>query len=73
MFFISFNGTDEYVHAATDSMSFNITSYSHGHISGNFSGQLTPLVTASSINNTHGAPGSVLITNGTFHNVSVFY
>jgi hypothetical protein len=73
MFFISFNGTDEYVHAATDSMSFNITSYSHGHISGNFSGQLTPLVTVGSINNTYGAPGSVLITNGTFQNVPVFY
>jgi hypothetical protein len=73
MFFISFNGTNEYVHAATDSMSFNITSYNHGHISGNFSGQLTPLVTASTINNIFGPPGSVLITKGTFQNVPVFY
>ena len=44
MFFISYNGTNEYVHAASDSMSFNITSYNNGHISGNFSGVLTPLI-----------------------------
>lgn len=71
MFFLSYNGTNEYVHVASDSMSFNITSYKNGHISGNFSGQLTPLVDAN--NNTFGAPGSVLITNGSFQNVPIFY
>jgi len=73
MFFISYNGTDEYVHAPSDSLSFNITSYNNGHISGNFSGVLTPLVTASTVNNIFGDPGSVLITNGFFKNVPVFY
>jgi hypothetical protein len=73
MFFISYNGTNEYVHAASDNMSFNITSYSNGHISGNFSGQLTPMITAGNPNNTYGTPGSVLITNGSFQNVPVFY
>jgi hypothetical protein len=73
MYFISYNGQDEYAHVPTDSMSFNITSYRNGLISGNFSGQLTPLVSASTINNTFGAPGSTLITNGTFQNVPVFY
>ena len=73
MYFISYNGQAEYAHAATDSMSFNITSYRNGLISGNFSGQLTPLVTASTINNIFGAPGSILITKGTFQNVPVFY
>jgi hypothetical protein len=73
MFFISYNGTNEYVHAPLDSMSFNITSYNNGHISGNFSGVLTPLITASTINNIFGDPGSVLITNGSFENVPVFY
>lgn len=73
MFITSYNGTNEYVHAASDSMSFNITSYNNGHISGNFSGLLTPLITASTINNIFGAPGSVLITNGSFQNVPVFY
>ncbi len=73
MFFISYNGTNEYVHAASDSMSFNITSYNNGHISGNFSGQLTPMITAGYPNNTYGALGSVLITNGSFQNVPVFY
>ena len=73
MFFISYNGTNEYVHAASDSMSFNITSCNNGHISGNFSGQLTPMITAGNPNNTYGALGSVLITNGSFQNVPVFY
>lgn len=72
-FMLSYNGEDEYVHVASDSVSFNITSYKAGHISGNFSGQLTPLVVASTINNTYGTPGSVLITNGSFQNVPVFY
>lgn len=71
MFFIDYNNTAEYVHAPSDSMSFNITSYNNGHISGNFSGVLTPLLDPN--NNTYGAPGSVLITNGSFKNVPVFY
>ena len=72
MFITSYNNTDEYIHAAADSMSFNITSYNKGLISGNFSGILTPLVTAG-ITNIYGAPSSVAITNGTFKNVPVFY
>jgi hypothetical protein len=72
-FMLSFNGTNEYVHVPSDSMSFNITSYKDGRISGNFSGQLTPMVVAGYPNNTYGAPGSVLVTNGSFQNVPVFY
>lgn len=72
-FMLSHNGTNEYVHVPSDSMSFNITSYKDGHISGNFSGQLTPLITPSNINNIYGPSGSVLITNGSFQNVPVFY
>jgi hypothetical protein len=71
MYFILYNGTNEFVHAPSDSMSFNITSYKNGHISGNFSGLLTPLLDPNT--NTYGASGSVLITNGTFQNVPVFY
>ena len=73
MFFIDYNNTAEYVHAPSDSMSFNITSYNNGHISGNFSGVLTPLITPGTTNNIFGDPGSVLITNGSFKNVPVFY
>jgi hypothetical protein len=73
MYFVSYNAQAEYVHGPTDSMSFNITSYKNGLISGNFSGQLTPLVTASTINNIFGVSGSTLITNGSFQNVPVFY
>lgn len=71
MFFIDYNNTNEYVHAPADSMCFNITSNNNGHISGNFSGALTPLLDPN--NNTYGDPGSVLITNGSFKNVPVFY
>lgn len=73
MFFIDYNGTNEYAYAASDSMSSNITSYNNGHISGNFSGVLTPLITASTINNIFGMPGSVSVTKGSFNNVPVFY
>jgi hypothetical protein len=73
MFFTDYNGTNEYVHAPSDSMRFNITSYNNGYISGNFSGVLTPLIIPSTFNNIFGTPGSVLITNGSFENVPVFY
>jgi hypothetical protein len=73
MYFISYNGQDEYAHAPSDSLSFNITSYKNGLISGNFSGQLTPLISAGNPNNIYGVSGSTLITNGSFKNVPVFY
>ena len=73
LFVLSYNGTDEFLHVPSDSISFNITSYSQGHISGNFSGRLTPMISAGNPNNTYGAPGSVLITKGSFKDVPVFY
>ena len=73
MFFLSYNGTDEFVHDPADSMSFNVTSYIKGHISGNFSGRLTPMVMAGYPTNTYGTPGSILITKGSFKDVPVFY
>lgn len=73
MFFISYNGQNEYVHFPSDNMSFNVTSYKNGLIGGNFSGQLTPMISAGNPYNTYGAAGSALITNGSFQNVPVFY
>jgi hypothetical protein len=73
IFVTTYNGQDEFVHVPTDSMSFNVTSYKNGLISGNFSGQLTPMISAGNPNNIYGTPGSVLITNGSFQNVPVFY
>jgi hypothetical protein len=35
--------------------------------------RLTPLIDAGAINNNYGSPGSILITNGVFENVPVFY
>lgn len=71
-FITDYNNSPSFVHNINDSMSFNITSYTNGHISGNFSGQLTPLISSGSTN-IWGTPGSVLITNGSFENVPVFY
>jgi|GraSoiStandDraft_4_1057263.scaffolds.fasta_scaffold376424_2 hypothetical protein len=63
-----------YVAGPTDNMNFNITSYKDGHISGNFTGQLS---TATSFQNypniSFGAFGGVVIKNGIFNNVPVFY
>ena len=73
MFILSYNGTDEFVHDPADSISFNVTSYSNGHISGNFSGRLTPMIMAGNPYNTYGNPGSILITKGSFKDVPVFY
>ena len=71
MFILAYNGQAEYAHDPADSISFNITSSSQGHISGNFSGKLTPLVIAGNPYNTYGAAGSIIITNGSFTNVPV--
>jgi hypothetical protein len=72
MFITDYNNHPSFVHYPGDNMNFNITSYSNGHISGNFSGQLTPLISAGNVD-IYGTPGSVLITNGSFENVPVFY
>ena len=66
-------GAAQYLYGPADYMSFTITSYANGHISGNFSGKLTPLVMAGNPNNYYGTPGSTLITNGSFNNVPVIY
>lgn len=72
MFFISNNNVNLFVNSPTDSMSFNVTSYENGHISGNFTGVLTPLKSAGVVD-IYGAPSSVHITEGSFKNVPVFY
>jgi hypothetical protein len=74
LYFINYNGINEYVHAPSDSMSLNITSYNNGRISGNFSGVLTPLhISNTASNDEYGTPSSVHITNGSFKNVPVIY
>jgi hypothetical protein len=73
IFVTDYNNTNEFVYAPSDSMSINITSYQNGHISGNFSGVLTPMIAAGNPYNTYGTPSSVPITNGSFKNVPVFY
>jgi len=69
---LSYNNTNAYTRYATDSMSVNITAYSNGRISGNFSGSLTPSIIEGAPT-IYGDPGSISITNGTFENVPVLY
>lgn len=57
-----------FVYYPTDYMNINVTSYENGHISGNFSGRLTPKP-----NDIWGNASSVSVTNGSFNNVPVFY
>jgi hypothetical protein len=69
----TFQGYPQYVFGPTDNMSFNITAYKDGHISGTFSGQLTPAISQGYYNNVYGTLGSVVIKNGSFTNVPVVY
>ena len=60
-----------YLNSAGDSVDLNITSYSNGYISGNFSFVLTPALSEGPT--IFGTPGSVIITNGVFQNMPVVY
>lgn len=73
MYVTTFEGRPQYVYGPTDNMNFTVTSYKDGHISGNFSGQLTPAIIQRFPDNIYGTPGSVVIKNGSFNNVPVFY
>ena len=64
----TFEGRPQYVYVATDYMDFNVTSFKDGHISGNFTGRLTPWT-----NPAYGQAGSVVITKGSFTNIPIFY
>ncbi|HEV7330673.1 MAG TPA: hypothetical protein VGN63_06515 [Flavisolibacter sp.] len=73
LFVTTFEGKPQYVYGPSDHMNFSVTSHKDGRISGKFSGQLTPAIVPGYPNNVYGTPGSVLIRNGSFDNVPVFY
>jgi hypothetical protein len=73
LFVTTFEGRPQYVYGPTDHMNINVTSHKNGRISGNFFGQLTPAIVPGYPNNVYGTLGSVLIRNGSFENVPVFY
>jgi len=68
MYVTDFQGAPLFVYNPTDIMSFDVTAYKDGHISGNFSGKLTPKP-----NDIYGVPSSVSIKNGSFNNVPIVY
>jgi hypothetical protein len=69
----NFPGTPNYVVYPTDDLTFNVTTYQNGHVSGNFAGHITPAISISTLYTTYGNPSSVSITNGSFNNVPIFY
>lgn len=73
IYVVSYPGTANYIAGPPDYMDVNVTSYKNGHISGNFSGRLSPLVYQGPYGNTYGTFGSVIIKNGSFNNVPVVY
>ncbi len=73
MYITTFEGRPQYIYNPGDNMNVNIISHKDGFISGNFSGKLTPMILAGNPNNIYGTPGSVVIKNGTFNNVPVYY
>jgi hypothetical protein len=73
LYILSYHNKPEYMAGPIDSISVNITSVKDGHISGNFSGLLSPWVGATINSNIYGTFGSVSITKGTFKNVPVIY
>ena len=69
----TFEGRAQYVYGPTDHMRFTVTSHKDGRISGTFSGQLTPVIRTGAINDEYGTFGSVVIRNGSFKDVPVYY
>jgi hypothetical protein len=67
-----FNQT-EFLHAPTDRISVNVSSHANGYISGTFSAVLTPMVDGSTTPYIFGTPSSILVTEGSFKNIPVFY
>lgn len=72
-FFMSFYNENQYTVITTDYLTFSVTSYENGCISGSFSGQLTPMINNGNNGFIHGDYGSTKITNGVFQNIPVFY
>jgi len=62
------NGIPCYVSSGGDYVNINITSYSNGWVSGNFTAKLTPFQ-----QNVPSQPGSIMITEGQFKNVKCIY
>lgn len=71
-FVTEYNGVNEYVYAPSDSITVNVTSFTKGHLSGDFSAVLTPLIMPGNVD-VFGVPSSVPITNGSFKDVPVLY
>lgn len=72
-FFMSYNNENQYTVVATDYLTFSVTSYENGRISGSFSGQLTPMISDGNGGFEHGPYSSTKVTKGVFQNVPVFY
>jgi hypothetical protein len=69
LFTIMANGNQSALMYGGDYLDVKITSYNSGHISGTFSGKLTPIAN----NFDYNYKGSVTITDGKLNNIPVIY
>ena len=67
---VLYNGAQSVLYYAGDNMSINITSYSNGFISGNFTAKFTPF---SGTGLDYSKRGTTLITEGEFKNIKCVY
>ncbi|MCC7401389.1 MAG: hypothetical protein IT214_07880 [Chitinophagaceae bacterium] len=68
-----YNGIQSGVFFNGDYFSINITSYSNGLISGNFTGKLTPFGSLGSGGPDYSLRGTTIITEGQFKNIKCIY
>jgi len=67
-FILYYNGQESALLFSSDVFDINISSYKNGHITGTFTGKLTPFS-----GSTFGERGTTIITEGVINNVSVIY
>ena len=69
---MTYNGQQSAIVFSGDNMNINITSYSNGFISGNFTAKFTPLGSFGSVPN-YSTRGTILITEGQFEKIKCVY
>ena len=72
IFTLAYNGQQSAILYGGDNMNINVTSYSNGLISGNFTAKFTPFGSIGTVPN-YSTKGTTLITEGQFKNIKCIY
>jgi hypothetical protein len=70
---MTYNGAQSAIYYSGDKMEINITHYSDGYISGNFTAKMTPFIIDNNGLVDYSKRGTTLITEGEFKNVKCIY